>query len=147
MAYSLDRSVRDSKIVPGHSEPSVFQCGLAGSIICIKTAELSSTDALQVLNHVAGGRDVSANVRLICQTLIRGPAAPLVKRLAYDVVHAAPLSDADWALVVEGIRSDMMGTFSMEVSPITHCAHHSLNILVECISVERISVHIRHNGS
>ncbi len=69
----------------------------------------------QVLNHVAGGRDVSSNVTFICQTLIRGPATPLVKRLAYDVVHAAPLSEADWALVVEGIKSDMMGVFSLEV--------------------------------
>jgi hypothetical protein len=74
---------------------------------------------LQVLNFVAGGRDVSASVSLICQAIIRGPAVPLVKKLAYDVVHAAPLSDTDWALVVEGIRSDMMGTFSMEVPPPT----------------------------
>ncbi len=52
----------------------------------------------------------------MCQTIIRGPASPLVKKLAYDVVHAAPLSDEDWSLVIEGLRSDIVGTFSLEVT-------------------------------
>ena len=51
----------------------------------------------------------------MCQGIIRGPAAPLVKRLAYDVVHAAALLDADWANVIEGLKSDLAGTFSLEV--------------------------------
>ncbi|BDA45077.1 Protein TPLATE [Coccomyxa sp. Obi] len=74
-----------------------------------------STALLQILNYVAGGRDVSTNISFMCQTIIRGPAAPLVKKLAYDVVHAAPLSDSDWSLVIEGLRSDIVGTFSLEV--------------------------------
>ena len=41
----------------------------------------------QVLNYVAGGRDVAASVGFICSSLLRGPGAPLVKRLAYDVVQ------------------------------------------------------------
>ena len=40
---------------------------------------------------------------------------PLVKRLAYDVVHAAALTDADWDNVIEGLKSDLAGTFSLEV--------------------------------
>ena len=68
-----------------------------------------------MLNYTAGGRDVSASVAVVCQQLLRGPAAPLVKRLAYDVVRAAPLSDADWGAALEGMRSDLAGTFSLEV--------------------------------
>jgi hypothetical protein len=41
----------------------------------------------QVLNYVAGGRDVAASVAFVCSNLLRGPGAPLVKRLAYDVVQ------------------------------------------------------------
>lgn len=75
-----------------------------------------ASSVAQILNYVAGGRDVSANITFMCQTIMRGPAAPLVKKLAYDVVHAAPLSDSDWALVIEGLRSDIVGTFSLEVT-------------------------------
>ena len=70
---------------------------------------------LQVLNFLAGGRDIASGVSYVCQGIIRGPAAPLVKRLAYDVVHAAALSDADWTNVIEGLNSDLAGTFSLEV--------------------------------
>ena len=41
----------------------------------------------QVLNYVAGGRDVAASVAFVCSSLLRGPGAPLVKRLAYDIVQ------------------------------------------------------------
>jgi hypothetical protein len=30
-------------------------------------------------------------------------------------VQSAPLSDADWGFAVEGMRSDLAGTFSLEV--------------------------------
>ena len=69
----------------------------------------------QVLNFLAGGRDIASGVSYVSQGIIRGPAAPLVKRLAYDVVHAAALTDADWANVIEGLKSDLAGTFSLEV--------------------------------
>lgn len=80
----------------------------------------------QVLNYIAGGRDIASGVSYVCQGIIRGPAVPLVKRLAYDVVHAAVLTDADWDNVVEGLKSDLAGTFSLEVHyPLppgqTHC--------------------------
>ena len=70
---------------------------------------------MQVLNYIAGGRDIASGVSYICQGIIRGPAVPLVKRLAYDVVHAAALTDADWDNVLEGLKSDLAGTFSLEV--------------------------------
>ena len=70
---------------------------------------------VQVLNYIAGGREISSGVTYVCQTILRGPAAPLVKRLAYDVVHAAALTDADWDAVIEGLKSDLAGTFSLEV--------------------------------
>lgn len=71
----------------------------------------------QVLNYIAGGREIGWGVSYICQAMIRGPAVPLVKRLAYDVVHAASLIDADWDSVIEGLKSDLAGTFSLEVDP------------------------------
>ena len=79
------------------------------------SSALLSRAESQVLNFLAGGRDIASGVSYVCQGIIRGPAAPLVKRLAYDVVHAAALSDADWANVTEGLKSDLAGTFSLEV--------------------------------
>ena len=70
---------------------------------------------VQVLNYIAGGREISSGVSYVCQSMLRGPAAPLVKRLAYDVVHTAALTDADWDAVIEGLKSDLAGTFSLEV--------------------------------
>lgn len=80
---------------------------------------------LQVLNYIAGGRDITSSVSYICQGIIRGPAVPLVKRLAYDVAHAASLTDADWDNVIEGLKSDLAGTFSLEVRLILHLKHAS----------------------
>lgn len=90
--------------------------------------------SLQILNYVAGGRDVSTNISFMCQTIIRGPAAPLVKKLAYDVVHAAPLSDSDWSLVIEGLRSDIVGTFSLEVNALHGSIPMSLERLLHSSS-------------
>ena len=75
---------------------------------------------VQVLNYIAGGRDITSGVSYVCQGIIRGPAVPLVKRLAYDVVHAAALTDADWDNVIEGLKSDLAGTFSLEVQLSAH---------------------------
>jgi hypothetical protein len=83
---------------------------------------------MQILNYVAGGRDVSANITFMCQTIIRGLAAPLVKKLAYDVVHAAPLSDGNWSIVIEGLKSDIVGTFSLEVRLLSILAHQISHI-------------------
>lgn len=83
---------------------------------------------MQILNYVAGGRDVSTNITFMCQTIIRGLAAPLVKNLAYDVVHAAPLSDGDWSIVIEGLKSDIVGTFSLEVRLLSMLAHQISHI-------------------
>ncbi len=46
-----------------------------------------ATALLQLLNAVAGGRDVSGSVAYVCQGIVRGPAAPAVKRLAYELVR------------------------------------------------------------
>ena len=78
---------------------------------------------MQVLNYIAGGRDIASGVSYVCQGIIRGPAVPLVKRLAYDVVHAASLTDADWDNVMEGLKSDLAGTFSLEVQLPLHPGH------------------------
>lgn len=46
-----------------------------------------ATALLQLLNAVAGGRDVASLVAYACQGIVRGPAAPTVKRLAYELVR------------------------------------------------------------
>lgn len=72
---------------------------------CRQTAAL-----LQLLNAMAGGRDVGTAVTITCQTIIKGsgaPRAPLVKRLAYNIVKGAALTDADWDNVLSGFQADI----------------------------------------
>jgi len=73
-----------------------------------------ATALLQLLNAVAGGRDVASAVAYACQGIVRGPAAPAVKRLAYELVRTAALADADWEHVGEGLKTDLAGAFSPE---------------------------------
>ena len=40
------------------------------------------------------------------------PGPPLTKRLAYDVVRAAALSEGDWPSLAAGVRVDIAGTFT-----------------------------------
>ncbi|KAK9845774.1 hypothetical protein WJX81_002133 [Elliptochloris bilobata] len=75
-----------------------------------------ATALLQLLNAVAGGRDVAGSVAYACQGIVRGPAAPAVKRLAYELVRTAPLADGDWEHVGEGLKTDLAGAFSPEVA-------------------------------
>lgn len=66
---------------------------------------------LQLLNTMAGGRDVGTAVTITCQTVIKGPSTPAVKRLGYDVVRAAALTDADWDNVLSGFLTDFSPTY------------------------------------
>ena len=91
---------------------------------------------MQVLNYIAGGRDIASGVTCICQGIIRGPAVPLVKRLAYDVVHAAALSDTDWDNVLEGLKSDLAGSFSLEVREFHVLAIHHNTLQSEQIEMK-----------
>lgn len=69
---------------------------------------------LQLLNAMAGGRDVGTAVTITCQTIIKGTnltsRAPLVKRLAYNIVKGAALTDADWDNVLAGFQNDISPT-------------------------------------
>ena len=76
--------------------------------------ELSCRQAaalLQLLNAMAGGRDVGTAVTITCQTIIKGTGlgsrAPLVKRLAYNIVKGAALTDSDWDNVLSGFQNDI----------------------------------------
>ena len=75
-------------------------------LVCRQTAAL-----LQLLNAMAGGRDVGTAVTITCQTIIRGGGVasrnPLVKRLAYNIVKGAALTDADWDNVLAGFQNDI----------------------------------------
>ena len=95
----------------------------------------------QVLNYIAGGRDIASGVSYVCQGIIRGPAVPLVKRLAYDVVHAAALTDADWDNVIEGLKSDLAGTFSLEVrwhDVWLHTSYHLEGVMASTLAISRV---------
>lgn len=94
---------------------------------------------LQLLNAMAGGRDVGTAVTITCQTIIKGQghisAQPPVKRLAYNIVKGAALSDSDWDNVLVGFQHDISPTYpSIEVSVFTQSLdgtgflHHPLRI-------------------
>ena len=71
---------------------------------------------------MAGGRDVGTAVTITCQTIIKGTGlgarAPLVKRLAYNIVKGAALTDSDWDNVLTGFQADISpASPSTEVPP------------------------------
>ena len=70
---------------------------------------------LQVLNLLAGGREVGNMVSVTCQSILARPAAGPIKRLAYDVAKTAALSSEDWDSVYEGLRTDIAGAHSPDV--------------------------------
>jgi len=65
---------------------------------------------LQLVNAMAGGRDVGTAVTITCQTVIKGEGhaaiSPAVKRLAYNIVRGGALTDADWDNVLAGFLRD-----------------------------------------
>lgn len=84
---------------------------------------------LQLLNAMAGGRDVGTAVTITCQTIIKGTGlgsrAPLVKRLAYNIVKGAALTDSDWDNVLSGFQNDIS-----PASPSTEvCCYHMTSLL------------------
>ena len=70
----------------------------------------------QVLNYLAGGREVGNLVSIACQSILARPASSASKRLAYDIAKTAALSSDDWDSVCEGLRADLAGMHSAEVS-------------------------------
>ncbi|KAK9811481.1 hypothetical protein WJX72_004659 [[Myrmecia] bisecta] len=74
-----------------------------------------ATALLQLLNYLAGGRDVGSLVTAACQSAVSTPAPPPVKKLGYDVVRAAALTDTDWDLVCQGLKLDVGGHYATEV--------------------------------
>ena len=65
---------------------------------------------MQLLNAMAGEREVGTAVTVACQALARGtngtPLAPIVRKLVYDVIRGAALSDSDWENAVTGFLED-----------------------------------------
>ena len=74
-----------------------------------------TSDVLQVLNLLAGGREVGSAVSAACQSILARPANGPSKRLAYDIAKTAALSSDDWDSVYEGLRTDVAGAHSPEV--------------------------------
>lgn len=76
------------------------------TVLCRQAAAL-----LQLVNAMAGGRDVGTAVTITCQTVIRGDGhasiSPVVKRLAYNIVKGGALTDADWDNVLVGFQNDI----------------------------------------
>jgi hypothetical protein len=87
------------------------------TVLCRQAAAL-----LQLVNAMAGGRDVGTAVTITCQTVIKGdggmPVSPTVKRLAYNIVRGGALTDADWDNVLAGFQNDVSPSCpSTEVGP------------------------------
>ena len=65
---------------------------------------------MQLLNAMAGEREVGTAVTVACQALARGtngvPLNPTVRKLVYDVIKGACLSDSDWDNAVTGFLAD-----------------------------------------
>ncbi len=59
---------------------------------------------------------MSSLVSITCQSIIARTSAPASKRLAYDVVAAATLTDEDWDAVCQGLQADIGGGLNTEVS-------------------------------
>lgn len=78
-------------------------------------ATKQATAMLQVLNYLAGGREVGSLVTVVCQTALARPASIASKRLAYDIAKTATLSSDDWEAACEGLRADIAGSHSPEV--------------------------------
>ena len=73
-------------------------------------------DLQQVLNYLAGGREVGNLVSIACQSVLARPAAAQSKRLAYDIAKTAALSSDDWDAACDGLRADVAGSHTPEVS-------------------------------
>lgn len=84
-------------------------------VTSLQAAAGSSPCWLQVLNLLAGGREVSNTVSLTCQSILARPANAPSKRLAYDIAKTAALSSEDWDAVYEGLRTDTAGAHTPEV--------------------------------
>ena len=59
---------------------------------------------------------MSSLVSITCQSIIARTSAPASKRLAYDVVAAATLTDEDWGAVCQGLQADIGGGLNTEVT-------------------------------
>ena len=73
---------------------------------------------LQILNYLAGGREVRSLVTIVCQSVLARPASIASKKLAYDIAKTAALSSDDWEAACDGLRADIAGSHSPEVWPI-----------------------------
>lgn len=78
-------------------------------------ATKQATALLQVLNYLAGGREVGNLVTIACQSVLSRPASGASKKLAYDIAKTAALSSDDWDAACEGLRADVAGSHSPEV--------------------------------
>lgn len=78
-------------------------------------ATKQATALLQVLNYLAGGREVGSLVSITCQSVLARPASTASKKLAYDIAKTAALSSDDWDAACEGLRADIAGSHSPEV--------------------------------
>lgn len=76
-----------------------------------------SNEWLQVLNYLAGGREVGSLVTIVCQSVLARPASIASKKLAYDIAKTAALSSDDWEAACDGLRADIAGSHSPEVWP------------------------------
>ncbi|KAI8464574.1 MAG: hypothetical protein J3K34DRAFT_114028 [Monoraphidium minutum] len=90
---------------------------------------------LNLISEAAEGREVLNAVSDVIQVTIAGGVGhPHVKKLAYDLCRAVPLLDADYSLVLDGIKNDVAGgTPEVQVMALSFLPHLPPHFLVGCL--------------
>lgn len=75
--------------------------------------ELATNDNLRqaqallvVLQHAAGGKDISSIASAVCDEIIASPASAVCKKLAFDLIRCTRLTGDQWEVVCRGIQND-----------------------------------------
>lgn len=89
----------------------------------------------QVLNYLAGGKEVGNLVSITCQSVLGRPASIASKKLAYDIAKTAALSSDDWDAACEGLRADIAGSHSPEVCTVLTISLAPLSLGISEVSI------------
>lgn len=59
------------------------------------------------LQYSASGMDISSLSKKVCDEIVRAPAGPVTKKLAYDVIRSTRLTAEQWESVCRGVANDL----------------------------------------
>ncbi|GBF90113.1 hypothetical protein Rsub_02821 [Raphidocelis subcapitata] len=90
---------------------------------------------LSLISDAAEGREIANVVSDVIQVMIAGGVGQhQVRKLAYDLCRAVPLLDADYSLLLDGIRNDVTsGVPESQVMALSFLPHLPPQLLVDCL--------------